>query len=83
MNQCSFHDGDTVTECKRCNPTKKLDHYDVLNAILANDCPKSMEDDGFVRTFEFELHCMTVRIKTRLISTVDTIQYEILEFEMT
>lgn len=59
-----------------------MDHYDVLNAILANDCPRSTENDGLIKTFEFELHCVTVRIKAELISTVDTIQYKILEFEL-
>lgn len=59
-----------------------MEHYDVLNEMLANNCPTSMSEDGLVRTFVFELHCMEVRITAELISTVDTIQYKILEFEM-
>lgn len=59
-----------------------MEHYDVLNAILSEDCPREIMEDGLVRIHEFELHCMTVRITAKLISTVDTIQYEILDFEV-
>lgn len=60
--------------------SKKLDHYDVLNAMLAGNCPITRAGDEM--TFEFELHCTTVRIKAELISTMDTIQYKILDFEL-
>lgn len=59
-----------------------MEHYDVLNAILTNDCPSHTSIDGVIRTFEIELHCSIVRIEAELISTVDTIQWKILNFEV-
>lgn len=59
-----------------------MDHYDVLNAMLAENCPTDKSEDGMVSDFEFEGCCITFRIKAELISTVDTIQYKILKFEV-
>lgn len=59
---------------------KHLGHYDVLNVMLAENCP--LTRDGDEVTFEFVLCCRTARITAELISTVDTIQYKILEFEI-
>ena len=59
-----------------------MEHYDVLNAILANDCPRRSSVDGMTKTFEFDLHCARVRVKAELISTVNTIQYKIVDFEL-
>jgi hypothetical protein len=62
--------------------SKKLDHYDVLNAMLAENCPTDKSDDGLISDFEFEGCCVSFRIKAELISTVDTIQWKIIEFEI-
>jgi hypothetical protein len=59
-----------------------MEHRDVLNAMLAENCPTEKSDDGLISDFEFEGCCVSYRIKAELISTVDTIQYTILEFEI-
>lgn len=58
-----------------------MEHYDVLNAILANTCVKEWRE-GDKKVFEIDLHCTVARVTATLISTVDTFQYEIngLEF---
>jgi hypothetical protein len=47
---------------------------DALDTILANNCPLTQEGD--VYTFSIELHCSTVTVKARLISTMGGIHYE-------
>lgn len=61
-----------------------MEHYDVLNAILATDCPRdSWEFEGrLFKLFEFEVHCAIIKIIAELVSTVDTIQYKIVKFEV-
>lgn len=59
-----------------------MNHYDVLNAMLAENCPTDKSEDGLINDFEFEGCCVSFRIKAELISTVNTIQYKILEFEI-
>lgn len=47
---------------------------DALDTILANNCP--MANEGDVYTFSIDLHCSTVIVKARLISTMGGIHYE-------
>lgn len=53
-----------------------MTHTEALNLILAHACPQANDDD--VSTFVFDLHCQEVTVKARLVSTFQTIQYEIL-----
>jgi hypothetical protein len=74
-----------------------MNHTDTLNLLLANACPanvtrgdgspifnpgtdKKMSDDLY--TFNLDLHCVNAVITARLVSTVETIQYEIVSCEM-
>jgi hypothetical protein len=56
-------------------------HIEALDLILANACPADLLADG-VRTFHLQLHCREVEVKAKLISTVDRIQYEILDVKI-
>ena len=57
-----------------------MNHTDALNLILSNACPMRVEGDEY--TFHVELHCAIAVVNARLISTKDTIQYEILSVEV-
>lgn len=58
----------------------KISHEAALNLILANECRIGIEGD--VEYFEFDLHCKIVKIAAKLISTIDTIKYEIVSIEV-
>ena len=58
-----------------------MNHVDVLNEMLANNCPSdNLSSD--IRTFYFEGHCVEYKITAKLLSIVPTITYEIISFEM-
>ena len=54
-----------------------MNHVDALNLILANACPSEVLDDD-IKVFILELHCGEAEVRARLISTMNTIQYEVL-----
>lgn len=56
-----------------------MTHEEALNLMLANSCHNTNLDGNDV--FIFEGHCLMFRITAKLISTLDTIQYEIINLE--
>lgn len=56
--------------------TGPLDHTTVLNLLLSHACPVD-DRTGDTRTFRIDLHCKEVEVEARLVSTFQTIQYEI------
>lgn len=58
-----------------------MNHTEALNLLLANSCRVDHGEDD-LRTFVFDLHCVEAKITARLVSTVDSIQYEIINVEM-
>lgn len=59
-----------------------MDHEYALNHLLANACPTWVSDDGDIRQFTFDIHCVEAVITAKLVSTVDSIQYEIISIDM-
>jgi hypothetical protein len=55
-------------------------HFDVLNRMLANTCPREVSEDG-IRTFELDLHCAMAIIKAKTIEAGKghAIRYEIVD----
>ena len=58
-----------------------MTHTEALDLILANTCP-SDAPRGDVLTFDLDLHCTVARVQARLLSTMNTIQYEIVSVEI-
>lgn len=52
------------------------DHEAVLNLLLSHACPVDDRTTD-VSTFRIDLHCKEVEVDARLVSTMDTIKYEI------
>lgn len=59
-----------------------MTHEEALNLILAQSCHNG-PDENDVRTFHITLHCVEMQVKAKLASTVDTIQYEIVDVTFT
>lgn len=62
-----------------------MDHYEGLNLMLANACPRGVVDAGDgdeYKIFEFDLHCDVAKVTAELISTIGTIQYRIVSVEI-
>lgn len=61
-----------------------LDHQSVLDLFLSLSCVATTEEvEGeTIYTFRFDLHCVEVEVKVKLVSTFQTIQYEIVSVEM-
>ena len=57
-------------------------HFDVLNKMLANACPR--EIDGVDSLFEFDLHCANAKIWAKLVEPGKghEFRYEIVSFEI-
>lgn len=54
-----------------------MTHEEALNLILAHACSsETLPND--VQVFPIETHCVSFTVKARLLSTVGSIQYEIL-----
>jgi hypothetical protein len=53
-----------------------LDHTSVLDLLLSHACPVDDRKTG-VSTFRIDLHCKVVEVDARLVSTVETIKWEI------
>lgn len=56
-----------------------MDHTTALNLILANCCPVRRVADTDV--FILEGHCMDFTVYAKLVSTKDSIQYEIIKVD--
>lgn len=62
-----------------------MDHYEGLNLLLANACPKEIIDAGdgdYYKVFELDLHCDIAKVTAEVISTVGTIQFRIVSMEI-
>ena len=60
-----------------------MEHYDLLNQILADACPTERDDITGVSVFQIESHCVGWKITARLTSVPMTfpITYEIISAE--
>lgn len=52
-----------------------MTHTEALNLLLAHACPS--HNDGDLSFFTIDLHCQSFEVVARLVSTLNTIQYEI------
>lgn len=59
-------------------------HYELMNLLLAHNCPSNASNDPTDdhAVFTIELHCVTFEVTARLTSTVNTIQYEIIDYKI-
>lgn len=56
---------------------------DTLNFMLWHACPTWVSDDGDEREFRITLHCTEVKVRAKLINTVEPCgQYEVLSCEI-
>lgn len=61
-----------------------MNHETAFNLLLANCCPKGSVGPAAdnIDVYEFDLHCRTARVTAKLVSTVNTIQFEIISVEV-
>ena len=62
----------------------RLSHEYVLNRMLSHSCPASVEDND-IAVFEFDLHCIQIRIRAlslRWNDKMDVAEFEIISAEL-
>jgi len=57
-----------------------MNHEQALNMMLANSCHNTDAEGNDI--FMLEGHCLTFRVTARLVSTLETIQYDIVNVEI-
>lgn len=63
------------------NYSSCMTHTEALNLILSHACPSQIfGEDGY--EFVIDTHCTSLRVRANLVSSVDTVQYDILSVEV-